>query len=118
MVQTYLKPAFVLLLLFSANKAEFKARNMDLLFIQSDNKAVVDPTLTVTQLTPASIYMNWNTFGTHYTVTVIDLTANKTLTCFETTNTNATVGGLISGHSYRCSVADGGPLITIDVVVS
>ncbi len=116
MVQTYLKPAFVLLLLFSANRAEFKAQSSDPLFIQSKN-TVVDPALTVTQLTAASIFMNWSNFGTHYTVTITDLTSNRVLTSFETTNISATVGGLISGHSYRCAVADGTPIINADIVM-
>jgi len=95
---------------------EANTRTIEHIFFPSQSTEV-DPALTVTQITAASISMSWSNFGANYKVTITDLTASRILTTFNSTNTNATVGGLISGHTYRCEVADGTPIINVDIVM-
>ncbi len=69
--------------------------------------------LTVTQISAAAAAMNWSATIAPYSVKVTDLTTNAVLSAFSTSNTSATISGLISGHIYRYEVADGTPIIDL-----
>ena len=91
-------------------------------FIQTgrSEKPVVDPQLILTQITPTSAYMSWDAFGNsgQYAVTVTDLNTGKTITMFNTSNTNAVISGLTAGHTIRCEVSRNSTAIIGDLIVS
>lgn len=63
--------------------------------------------------------MSWTAFGDgQYQVTVRNLATSVVLTNFSTTNTTATIGGLVVGHTYRYEVSSAGETLIIDLVVS
>lgn len=83
------------------------------------------PVIEVVMGVHGTAQVSWSNFAEsgQYTIVVTDLTNSTLLSTVTTFSTSTTIGGMISGHTYRfaafegANVLAGTPVITTDVVM-
>ncbi|MBC7776112.1 MAG: hypothetical protein H7246_11815 [Phycisphaerae bacterium] len=120
MFKHFIKLVLTALLLIGSNWPSVEASNIPL------SSAKLTSTLTVTQTTSASFYMDWTPFGDgNYTVIITDLDTRTVMHTFTTSVIGGPIGGAIGGalgglrgHQVRFEVQSATEFVVIDIVIA